>query len=423
MLCLNQFDGKDLILNYVFDVMWLTQITVSFITIPESLPLPHTCKTVANSYLRGMFFFDMICFVPSIILNRLGMYREAYFCYCFRVLNVRKIQYPLARFNDLCITAPKRRKRNINFLTKLLLAGMMFCHYCACVWIALGLQDQGKADPQSWLLKPSNGFPQPAEENTYTVYTFAIYWVTTTITTVGYGDYTGSTSPELLFSIILEFSGMCFFALLSAVVIGFFKQDHSFSNQVSAKLQMLDFWIKRLEYPAPNNLSPKLLLEISTSVDAAFRFDFNMLVEDNLTLYQKLTPRMQTELVDLIFTDFLNTFSDFFNNVEVGFRNEFVINLHTRLLNHGEVVLSQLQQVPEIYLVMSGSVEVKIPNIPGGVLHYQEGSIFGDYNVLFNTPAQMFYMADSTGSDRLLAGEPQTVFMCCEAKLFRSLCD
>ena len=132
---------------------------------------------------------------------------------------------------------------------------------------------------------------------------------------------------------------------------------------------------------------------------------------------------MQTEQVDLLFPDFLEQFHEFFKHVELGFRNEFVINLHTRLLNHGEVVLSQMQEVPEIYLVMSGSVEVNMPNIPGEVLHYEPGSIFGDYNVLFNTPAQMFYKCDATGSDRMLAGEPQTVFMCCEAKIFKDLCE
>ena len=38
-----------------------------------------------------------------------------------------------------------------------------------------------------------------------TQYIFSFYWIFEVITTVGYGDYTGATSHEYIFSIILEF--------------------------------------------------------------------------------------------------------------------------------------------------------------------------------------------------------------------------
>ena len=164
----------------------------------------------------------------------------------------------------------------------------------------------------------------------------------------------------------------------------------------------MDFWMKRLERPAASGLSAKLMYGISTSVDSAFRYDFNMLVEDNLTLYQKLTPKMQTELVELIFADFISIFHDFFKHTEKGWRNEFVINLHTRLFSDGDMVLSQDQLVPEVYLLIEGEVSVRMANIPGSVIHYQVGSIFGDYNILFDTPAQMNYYCDAETSDRKL---------------------
>ena len=100
---------------------------------------------------------------------------------------------------------------------------ILFSHLCACFWILLGRQDfhLPEEQQQSWLLIASNNFPQPYYDNKYHVYVFAYYWVMSTITTVGYGDYTGSTSPELLFSIFLEFSGMCLFAIISAPIVRF----------------------------------------------------------------------------------------------------------------------------------------------------------------------------------------------------------
>ena len=44
---------------------------------------------------------------------------------------------------------------------------------------------------------------------------FADYWVSTVITTVGYGDYTGSTSIEYGFTFFIEFFGFIIFAALN----------------------------------------------------------------------------------------------------------------------------------------------------------------------------------------------------------------
>ena len=42
----------------------------------------------------------------------------------------------------------------------------------------------------------------------------AFYWVLEVVTTIGYGDYFGSTSNELIFSIALEFLGLVVVAFL-----------------------------------------------------------------------------------------------------------------------------------------------------------------------------------------------------------------
>ena len=46
----------------------------------------------------------------------------------------------------------------------------------------------------------------------------SVYWVCTVITTVGYGDYSGSTSTEYVAMMGLEFFGMVVFAVLQVTV-------------------------------------------------------------------------------------------------------------------------------------------------------------------------------------------------------------
>ena len=42
----------------------------------------------------------------------------------------------------------------------------------------------------------------------------SFYFILTTITTVGYGDLSGGTTPEYVFSMIAEFVGLSFFSFL-----------------------------------------------------------------------------------------------------------------------------------------------------------------------------------------------------------------
>ena len=75
---------------------------------------------------------------------------------------------------------------------------------------------------------------------------------------------------------------------------------------------------------------PSLYRKINLTVIDACRFDFNMIVEE-FDLYQSLSPKLQTELIELLFKKFINRFKYFFGPCEIGFRNEFVIQLYNRI--------------------------------------------------------------------------------------------
>lgn len=56
------------------------------------------------------------------------------------------------------------------------------------------------------------------------------------ITTVGYGDYTGHTSSEYIFSIVLEFIGLIFFSFLMGSINGIFNTSDDFEDLIDEKL-------------------------------------------------------------------------------------------------------------------------------------------------------------------------------------------
>lgn len=79
------------------------------------------------------------------------------------------------------------------------------------------------------------------------IYIFSFYWIFEVITTVGYGDYTGKTQEEYLFSVALEFLGLVFFSFLMGSITSIFGASDNFDDLIEYKLDTLDMWIKKIE--------------------------------------------------------------------------------------------------------------------------------------------------------------------------------
>ena len=61
---------------------------------------------------------------------------------------------------------------------------------------------------------------------------YSTYWVCTIVTTVGYGDYTGGTTLEYIFSYFVMFFGFIIFAVLQIAVLKIVQIEASFENFV-----------------------------------------------------------------------------------------------------------------------------------------------------------------------------------------------
>ena len=59
------------------------------------------------------------------------------------------------------------------------------------------------------------------------LYVTAFYWVITTLTTVGYGDFKGYTTAEFSFQMFVEFLGIGVFSFLMNAINELFSSDFS----------------------------------------------------------------------------------------------------------------------------------------------------------------------------------------------------
>lgn len=183
-------------------------------------------------------------------------------------------------------------------------ASLLLVHVGACTFIYIGYLDKTVEDETlrtSWLTVPDNEF---ADTSWHYIYSFAYYWIFETMSTVGFGEFSGSTVIEWWFTVCIEFLGVTFVAMLLGFMGKAIGQDVSFDGFITSRMDAIDTWVLKLEKSnKPKFLSPSLYSGITNNVENAMMFDYNLIIEE-FEFYQRLTPRMQTELIDEIFIDF-----------------------------------------------------------------------------------------------------------------------
>lgn len=100
--------------------------------------------------------------------------------------------------------------KNIKYLTSLLGTFLLILHVLACGFIRVGHYHDGYSE--GWvLLYKRNGDPT---NQLWQIYVTAIYFMTTTATTVGYGDIFATTYQERIFVFACEFIGICIYSIV-----------------------------------------------------------------------------------------------------------------------------------------------------------------------------------------------------------------
>lgn len=249
------------------------------------------------------------------------------------------------------------------------------------------------------------------------IYPNAFYFILTTITTVGYGDITGSTSPEYIFSMFVEFIGLTFFSLLTGTISVMFSSDQSFESLINARMEELDLWLLRLENcnskeKIPNNLYHS----IKVFIEDAFIHDYNLIIEE-FAFYTELPASIQNQISESLFKTFKANFHNFFLNTDIGFQHQLIVSMYCRIYEPGKTIVSCGQKFNEIFFISKGSAIFYDPKGVTPFLQLPQYSFFGEYQILFDLRAN--FVVKVGGKERAgdVADEAQrTMFLCASQK-------
>ena len=130
-----------------------------------------------------------------------------------------------------------------------LLAFFVMCHIIACLWIIQAKLANGVDEDWISSLPEENRTP-------YQLYVISYYFIVTTITTVGYGDFSANGSTERIICLFLMIGGVLAFSYATGSLSSIMSSFDLTKDQVNEKLQVLKRLVQR--YNLDSDLTNKL---------------------------------------------------------------------------------------------------------------------------------------------------------------------
>lgn len=168
---------------------------------------------VKNYIVHDSFVFDTASTVPMLFIEPKSSW---FFLKFLRFIHIKQVygtistgvQYILSRMN-FDKSSTEKASMILDMVTYMASA----IHILGCLWIGIGF-----AVECSWLEAGGGGCNDGNKavnpDNDNELYIQSIYFVITTLTTLGYGDFKGYTTTEYLFQMIVEFLGIGVFSYL-----------------------------------------------------------------------------------------------------------------------------------------------------------------------------------------------------------------
>jgi CRP-like cAMP-binding protein len=235
------------------------------------------------------------------------------------------------------------------------------------------------------------------------------YYILTTISTIGYGDFAPKNVYEMSFIIIAMLFGVTMFAY----IMGNFNNAINFYNEATSGVDYigeLNTWLDSLEI-----LHGKIYKDLRSKVIDHFAFYFNTdrlkslakthwtaeKIEDLVSIDQDyvafLPEEIYYKILKHLFSDFLYHFKHTIGETKL--RYAIIPHLQPRKYEADELILEKDTHIKELVFVLRGSVSVGIDiNGKHESLLFLEGgkAVLGDYQILTGLKNKFDYLAIKT---------------------------
>jgi hypothetical protein len=249
------------VLDLCLDIVWIISIFTKFITaIYNQEKREKDWKILMREYIfKGLFIADLLSLAPRFYPHK----EEFYFLKLLRLLRFTEFQKNFDMFmNSLLVkinlkNGSKQTNQKVTFFCIFIVDLLFVIHIFACGWLYYGMRDGEGAT--TWMKEVPDGHPDIYSKPLFTKFICAFYWVTATLTTVGYGDYLGKSVNEYLYTMVVEFFGFIVFGIIMTLMNNTVATDSGQSNDITQVMERVDLWLVALDRLKSSKPIPKLL--------------------------------------------------------------------------------------------------------------------------------------------------------------------
>ena len=231
-------------------------------------------------------------------------------------------------------------------------------HIAAIGWIGLG----GEMDPKNPIVMPL-----------FERYTRAVYWATSTLATVGYGDITATTVPQMWYSILVEITGVGFFGFVLTNIA-------SILGRLDSTRQRRTEWLERVNaflgyHQLPSYLRRRVIEYNRYLWDAKRGYN-------DAELLESLPVGLRTQILLHIHGRGLSQVP-LFREAGPELLREIVLELKPLLACPGEEIFKIGEPAEGMYFIERG--QIAILNASGATIStLNEGTFFGEMALVHN---------------------------------------
>ena len=346
----------------IIDIIYIIDIVINFFRAYQNFDehLIRRTKKIIFHYLKTWFFLDFIQAIP--LFSILKLLNDSYHNnllfelsnkynlinqYLYLILLIKLIKlYKMLNDNSTinyfteALSKSEIIDNNGNILIIFFLI-MCFLNLAACLFMFFG-----KNSYPSWIIKLN------IQDKSYMhIHLSSIYFVIVTITTVGYGDITGGTLPEILFQLLLLIIGTIAYSFIISYISNYIIKKNKKSMTFEKNLEILHEI--RIHHPSMN---PSIYNEVLRNIHNEQLYER----KDKHLLFDCLPYSLKNKLIMEMYKPIIKNFVFFKDNDNSDFVVKVVSSLKPLISIKGDILIEEGDYIKEIVFVKKGVIGLSI---------------------------------------------------------------